>query len=132
MFSEMLPKRVCPVCGKEFYLRCRPREWGWFYNSSHDQADALLTLLCSGECSKEYARRKERQAVRSLMTTNAYRLWTMMRIRGMTTEQIAAETGLSARTVYGMVTAVEQGHFKEVELIRRNGEAAYREGLACT
>jgi len=92
---RMYPEETCPVCGTKWTRYCRRSEWGYYYNASESQIESYLTLLCSAECSREYARRRFLAKVRKVAGTKSA---TAIRLRdeGMSTPEALKAAGLNA------------------------------------
>lgn len=111
----------CPVCGKVWTMRCRRDEWGFWYNSSIDQLEGHLTLLCSAECSKAYALQRLIADARDLMKTTAYQVMKLYKA-GMSATQISKKLGVAESTVTCSLVRVRDFHWREWDYIQKHGE----------
>lgn len=110
-------ERTCPVCGKTFILRCRPDEWGYWYNNSDSQLESKLTLFCSGPCSRAYARQKLEDEIRRVRKMRGWRVYEMY-LAGYTQDQIQQALNLPRTAgVCGIIDQLLVNHGSAVEVL---------------
>lgn len=118
--KHLLPSSTCPVCGKQFFMRCRKHEWG-FWSESYDGG---IVIFCSAKCADTYDRDRFLQSCRDVLQTKSFRAWKMA-YDGKTISQISQELSISYNAVQHMLNWINGLRFREVEYLEaHNWEVA--------
>lgn len=114
--------QICPQCGRQWVLRCRPDQWGYWYQDGRSGCHKL-TLFCGPACVKAWAEERDRLEAENLVRSRSYKLWRLVAVEGHSQAEAAARCGVTVSAVHTAVEWVENFRFRALDWLRKHKEA---------
>lgn len=112
---------TCPQCGRTWVMRCRPDQWGYWYQDTGAKK-CRLVLFCGPACAKAWTEEKERREAEELTKTVSYEAWRLVRREHLQESEASARLGVPKYTVHNAVMFVEDHRYRAVEWLDKHKE----------
>ena len=113
--------QVCPQCGRTWVMRCRPDQWGYWYQDTGAK-NCRLVLFCGPACVRAWAEEQDRRSAENFTRTRYYEVWRLVRVEGLSAREAAEVTGMSEVLIRTAVVWAESFRFREIEWLQKHKE----------